>query len=381
MNIRFTAPFFLIALFGFQLVWSQNIGINGTGASPNASAMLDVAATNKGLLIPRVALTGTGDVTTITGAATSLLVYNTATVSNVTPGFYYWNGSAWTRFGAGGDWSLTGNAGTTVGTNFLGTTDNRDLAIYTNNTEMARFTTSNRLGINTTAPISPLHVNGHARIGLVNPVNSGTMPGFGNQVIFSGGPGSAAYDSDNSDPIWMARYNAAQDQSELRVNLSDNCSSLDMFVIQAGGSGCAANTVQFQLRADGVALKPGGGSWAALSDRRLKQNIRPYTDGLAALTRIKPVTFEYNGLANTREGDIEYVGVIAQDVAEVAPYMVGQSGEYLSVDPSAFTYMLINAVQEQQKQIEALQEKASEVDQLRSELAEIKAYLEAKAKN
>lgn len=57
-------------------VFAQNIGINSTGATPDNSAMLDISAANKGLLIPRVSLTSTTDVATITSPQTSLLVYN-----------------------------------------------------------------------------------------------------------------------------------------------------------------------------------------------------------------------------------------------------------------------------------------------------------------
>lgn len=53
---------------------AQNVGINTTGATPNASAMLDVDATDRGLLIPRVALTATNMAGPITSPATSLLV-------------------------------------------------------------------------------------------------------------------------------------------------------------------------------------------------------------------------------------------------------------------------------------------------------------------
>ena len=84
--------FILVGLAG---AFSQNVGVNATGSTPNISAGLDVDFNNKGLLIPRIALTGTGDVTTIATPATSLLVYNTATISDVTPSFYYWDGAMW----------------------------------------------------------------------------------------------------------------------------------------------------------------------------------------------------------------------------------------------------------------------------------------------
>ncbi len=67
-------------------------------------AKLDITAADNALLIPRVALTSTTDVTTVVnpqGGAlpVSTLVYNTATAgttpNNVAPGFYYWKDTAW----------------------------------------------------------------------------------------------------------------------------------------------------------------------------------------------------------------------------------------------------------------------------------------------
>jgi hypothetical protein len=90
--------FFLAAILASCTLTAQvSITTNGNSADP--SAMLEVKSTDKGMLIPRVALTGTTDITTISTPATSLLVYNTATAGDVTPGFYYWNGTAWTPMG------------------------------------------------------------------------------------------------------------------------------------------------------------------------------------------------------------------------------------------------------------------------------------------
>ncbi|MBC7411149.1 MAG: tail fiber domain-containing protein [Bacteroidia bacterium] len=142
---------------------AQNIGINSTGATPVASAMLDVVSTNRGLLIPRVTLTSTTDVVTIATPAISLLVYNTATagvVPNIVlPGYYYWDGGKWVSFGGSGgrDWSLLGNAGTTAGTNFMGTTDAIDVVFKANGNESFRIVNaSGNVGINTTTPTAKL---------------------------------------------------------------------------------------------------------------------------------------------------------------------------------------------------------------------------------
>ncbi len=144
-------------------VSAQNVGINSTGAAPLASAMLDVDATNKGILVPRVALTATNAAGPIAAPATSLLVYNTATASAgstaVSPGYYYWDGLIWQRFfNTGTAWSLTGNYGTVAGTNYIGTNDAIDFVLATNLIERGRITSAGNWGIGTTAPTSRLHV-------------------------------------------------------------------------------------------------------------------------------------------------------------------------------------------------------------------------------
>lgn len=135
-----TLALFLGAVTGVNA--QVKVGDNPT--SVNASTVLEVESTNKGILIPRVALTGATDVTTIATPATSLLVYNTATAGSapnaITPGYYYWDGAAWTRIATGinTDWALTGNAGTASWANYIGTSDAQDFVTKVNNTEAMR---------------------------------------------------------------------------------------------------------------------------------------------------------------------------------------------------------------------------------------------------
>lgn len=91
-------------LFSVQVFAQTGIGTT----TPNASAKLEVAATDKGFLPPRVALTATNAFSPIVGTAanaTGLLVYNTATTTNtpnnVVPGYYYWNGTTWVQIAGG----------------------------------------------------------------------------------------------------------------------------------------------------------------------------------------------------------------------------------------------------------------------------------------
>ncbi|WP_051662710.1 tail fiber domain-containing protein [Flavobacterium sp. KJJ] len=96
---------FVLASYG---AYSQ-VGI-GT-LKPNASTQLEVVALDKGILIPRVSLTGSTDATTITnGNVNSLLVFNTETISDIIPGYYYWYVDKWYRIAVSGEGSGIGTA-------------------------------------------------------------------------------------------------------------------------------------------------------------------------------------------------------------------------------------------------------------------------------
>lgn len=77
---------------GTEFVAKDNGDVGIGTATPNASAILDISSSNKGILIPRVTLTGINDGTTISSPATGLIVYNTTT--NVGgPGLAYNSGT------------------------------------------------------------------------------------------------------------------------------------------------------------------------------------------------------------------------------------------------------------------------------------------------
>jgi hypothetical protein len=95
-------------ILGILFLFFPLLGIAQTGigtTTPTASAKLEVFATNKGFLPPRIALSGATDVSTIPSPVAGLLIYNTATAgsipNNVVPGYYYYNGSAWVQIAGG----------------------------------------------------------------------------------------------------------------------------------------------------------------------------------------------------------------------------------------------------------------------------------------
>ncbi|RZJ71989.1 hypothetical protein [Flavobacterium sp.] len=132
-----------------RITSAGKIGV-GT-ATPNASSLLDLTSTTAGVLVPRMNIAQRNAIGT---PATGLLIYQT----DSTPGFYYFDGTAWVGIIGGIKWNLTGNAGTVAGTNFIGTTDAIDLTTRTNNTERMRVTSAGNVGIGTAAPTSRLHV-------------------------------------------------------------------------------------------------------------------------------------------------------------------------------------------------------------------------------
>jgi hypothetical protein len=70
-----------------------DVGINTN--TPHPSSILEVAATDRGLLIPQVALTGCSDTSTIPNPSVSLLVFNTNSSSSLDIGFVWFDGEEW----------------------------------------------------------------------------------------------------------------------------------------------------------------------------------------------------------------------------------------------------------------------------------------------
>jgi hypothetical protein len=123
----------VVALFLVFLSGKAQTGIGTT--TPSASAKLEVYATDKGFLPPRVALTATNSASPVTSPATGLIVYNTAATgtapNNVVPGYYFWNGAAWINFIASN--TSTGLTNDQTGTSYTLTSADNGKIITLNN--------------------------------------------------------------------------------------------------------------------------------------------------------------------------------------------------------------------------------------------------------
>lgn len=104
------------------LISSGLFAQTGIGTTtPDASAKLEVNASNKGFLPPRVTLTSGTDNTTIPSPATGLLVYNTGNNASLAAGYYYWNGGTWATIATAGG---SGSVAAEFGSAFLSTNVN-----------------------------------------------------------------------------------------------------------------------------------------------------------------------------------------------------------------------------------------------------------------
>lgn len=82
----------LVILSCFTATAQLNIG---SSSAPNPYSILQLTSTNKGLLLPQVALVQTTSSLPLGGNVAGMVVYNTATANDVTPGVYINNGIKW----------------------------------------------------------------------------------------------------------------------------------------------------------------------------------------------------------------------------------------------------------------------------------------------
>jgi len=166
-------------------------------------------------------------------------------------------------------------------------------------------------------------------------------------AIYGYSPSSNGVVGQNSNTDWSAAAISA---------LSGGAHGLAVY---AGGDIVATGDIQVS----GEAYKYGTLAWLTPSDARIKKDVAALRLGLTQLKEVRPVTYKYNGLGGAPNDGREYVGVIAQELEKVFPSMVSSKKVKLHpedaletdikiVDPSAFTYLLINSVKEQQALIE-----------------------------
>jgi len=216
----------------------------------------------------------------------------------------------------------------------LGMESNHDLQIRTNGTTRMTIDNSGNVGIGETSIDANLHITGSPVVVKLERV--------GQRAMRFGTP-------DNSAKFIFA------DSDDLKSNIAIEIdSSRDVKITESVGIGVAANGTAGRLDCsnDVVAF--------ASSDKRLKENIKPLNNALDKINKINGVEFDWKELTEeekkTVHGNTGHdVGVIAQEIEEVLPEVVTtRDTGYKAVKYEKIVPLLIQAIKEQQQQIEEL---------------------------
>jgi hypothetical protein len=280
-----------------------------------------------------------------------------------TPGTIRWNGTAF-QFRDTASWKDLG-----FGSSSQWTTVGADINLLTGSVGVGLAAA--------TAPTAKLEVRlGNTAVSGSNPTGTAApadMIKVGNAAIFADAftayfshKGKAALKTFalSQDTFGSVGINAAPGQTISFMEDGAVRATIIGGVLSIGNPPVTAGSL---LTVNGNAAKTGGGTWLTASDERLKSDISPFKDGLAQLKKINPVNFHYNGKAGIARGKAN-VGLLAQDVAKVFPYMVDtfkakmeesdtEETELLTLDVSALTFVLVNAVKEMDARLTKLESK------------------------
>ena len=162
--------------FKCENILGQSLGINNTGAAGDASSILDLSSTSKGLLIPRMNLTQRN---AISSPAIGLMIYQT----DNTPGFYFYDGSSWKRTATSENSTYTAGTGISITSNTITNTAPDQTVTLSNGTGISVTGTYPNFTITNSSPSSGGTVTS---VGLTTGT-SGTDVNISNSPITSSG--------------------------------------------------------------------------------------------------------------------------------------------------------------------------------------------------
>jgi hypothetical protein len=216
------------------------------------------------------------------------------------------------------------------------------------------------------APTSSIDINAIGNVGIGN-----ASPGTKVDIILANGDFLRMTESGSLTPnrvflgdITNAGYlDLRGSDGNIRTLLNAGQTS---YINSSGGNvGIGTTAPTATLSVNGTANKPGGGSWDVFSDERLKNIKGHFNSGLKAIMQLQPLRYEYkpnNPLGLKSDGG--HIGFAAQAVQQLIPEAVTRNANgYLQVNNDPILWTMLNAIKEQQKEIEQLK---GEIRQLRA---------------
>ena len=248
----------------------------------------------------------------------------------------YWNGTAWVT-NSGNIYNNGGNVG-------IGTTSPANKLSVSGDANI-----TGKMGIGTATPATNLDVVSSVSTGTAGQIRL-NAPNLTNGNITTITQGKSASYANQAE--WTFNYESS---GSLNNAHAFGFNAIAPFVFFTAGEkvGIGTNAPTAKLSVNGSANNSTG-SWGVFSDARIKSIKGDFTDGLNIIKQINPVKFNYSDNAPFKaEG--EQIGIIAQELEQIAPYMVSQK-EYKDikdlreVNNQAYVFLLINAVKELSEQ-------------------------------
>ena len=241
-------------------------------------------------------------------------------------------------------------------------------------TSHANLSTGMRIGIPNNAgtanmgleiDASTIFLNGNVGVGTTTPTSVLSVSGARNAFNVSGywgGDGSA-------DPVAkIVSTDLGVTESGTYFNIKNGATDFDLLNIKYTGTSLlkvhSGGTVTINNLCAMVS--------SCVSDRRFKLSLTPLDSSLSKITRLQGVYYLWDTkkFPERNFDTTKQIGLIAQDVEKIIPEVVHTAKDgYKSLSYDKLTAVLIEAVKEQQKQIE-LQQK--QINDLRAEIKSIK---------
>jgi len=365
---------------------STNFNISGSGTAGGTLSGNVVNATTHYTLGNQIVLTNAGNANLFAGGGAG--ISNTTGTGNAFFGFHAGGanttGSENSFFGIGTGnacifCNTTGSRNTLLGSSalvgakdltnataigacsFVGQSNSLVLGSLASNPQCTSPSDTN-VGIGTNAPQRKLHIKGAGADGF----------GVGDLLVTSTGvTGSSltleATGSGGRRYSWLSTASDADSGPGVLAAFDSTGGAYRMVITNVGNVGIGTEFPTALLSVNGGANKPGGGSWGSFSDERLKNIKGRYTPGLHAVMQLQPLRYEYkpdNALKLKADG--EYIGFSAQAVQKAVPEAVSQTDSgYLVVNNDPILWTMLNAIKEQQAQIQ----KQSELIEAQRQLA------------
>jgi hypothetical protein len=217
-------------------------------------------------------------------------------------------------------------------------------------TDTSRYAASNPSNFQTAAQVT-------SSLAAYLPLSGGIITGGLNINVAAGASINVA--TSTGQPAYSITNPAYAPLGEFYYNMTSG----DVGIYQVASGGVAFVDVggAFNI-SGGTAYKPGGGSWTAPSDQRIKTVQGDYELGLAEVLRLEPVRFAYKGNDATRKGEPSpmrgalgqtFVGLIAQEVEAFFPGMVTKRAGFIDgaavddlrdLNVTELIFALVNAV-------------------------------------